>query len=75
MDILVRDRSSSRRLSTRSHPAEAAIWAIVALCVVAGFAALVGVSLRVHHWQVAANEPATARPAPAVILPDNPAQP
>jgi len=65
MDILVRDRSSSHRLGTRSHPAEAAIWAAVALSVVVGFAALVGVSVHAHHLQVAANAPVSVPSAPA----------
>jgi hypothetical protein len=75
MDILVPDRSSPRRPGARPHPAEAGIWGLVALCVVVGFGALVGASLRSDRLLVAANAPVIVRSAPAVILPEDSALP
>jgi len=75
MDILVPDRGSLRQARSRSHPAEAPIWATVAAVVVVGFGVLVGASLRVHHLQLVAHAPVMARSAPATILPDDPARP
>ena len=75
MDILVPDRGAPRHLGARSHPAEAPILGAVAAVIVIGCGALVGVSLRTDHLQVAANAPVIMRSAPAVTLPESPLLP
>jgi hypothetical protein len=79
MDILVPD-SSSRRAGVpaslgQARPYEARIWGLVAAAVVLGFLLLIGVFAKSDRQQLAANEPAKVRTAPAQILPENPALP